>query len=264
MPTTMPWRQFAPAGRDQDGEREREADAHAPDQDRPQVAVGLAEGGADLDPLLARAGDGEREDAVEIEAGRRHGRHRQRQRNEDRPADDVELLAVQQVDFDVEHGRPDPHGRDDLHHGQAPVGDEELEALQQHDERADDEGQGCQPAPGAAQGQDGLLHFGVVAAADDVGEAEDGHAGATEDGRPGGGVGRGPGRRGRTRQGRRIGRWAGSGGASLVRCPPLLVVHRRCRPSPSPGHRARSLRSRHCGARRGLKKPRETGGGARA
>ena len=164
-------RPVAPAGHDQGGEGEGEADEAAPEQDHPEVAVGLAEGGADL--WLAGLRDGEGEDPVEVEAGRRDGDHAQHGGNQDGTAEDVELLAVEHVHLDVQHGGPDPHGGHDLHQGEAPVRHEELQALEQHQEGAHDQGQGGEPPAALAELEHGLLDGVVVAAVDGLDQAAD-------------------------------------------------------------------------------------------
>ena len=83
---------------------------------------------------------------------------------------------MQDVDLDVEHGQPDPHGRDDLHQRQAPIRDQELEALEEHEEGADDQSEGGEPAAAPAQIEHGPLHRGVVATPDGIDQAEDGGA----------------------------------------------------------------------------------------
>ena len=117
--------------------------------------------------------DGEGEDAVQVEAGRGEHDHPEDARDQQRAADDVELLAVEDVELDVEHGDPDPHGGHDLNHGQPPVGVEELHALEQHEEGTHDQGQRGEPAPALAELEDRLLHRLVVAAPDGVGQPAD-------------------------------------------------------------------------------------------
>ena len=55
--------------------------------------------------------------------------------------------------------------------GQPPVGEEELHALEEHEEGADDQGQRGEPAPALAQLEHRLLHGLVVAAPDGVDRA---------------------------------------------------------------------------------------------
>ena len=205
-----------PAGRDQGGERQGQADAAAPRQDAPDVLIGQAEGGADLG--LARRRDGEGEDAVEVEAGRGERGHREDAGDQERPADDVELLAVQHVELDVQHGDPDPHGGDDLDHGQTPVRVEELHALEQHEEGAHDQGQWGEPTLALAELEHGLLHRLVVAAADGVDEPLHERPDARPPAEGGAGVGR-------------------SGRPGALRCAPIVVVHRHWPPL-IPVHRA--------------------------
>ena len=214
MPTTMlwlmtkgQWPQRVAMSAEKDSARPMDV---APGADRRQVPVGLGEGRADLG--LARIGDGEGEDPVQVEARRGEQRHAQDGGDEKGPADDVELLAVKHVELDIEHGEPDPHGGDDLHQREAPVRDEQLQALEEHQESADDECQGGEPAPALAELEHRLLDGGVVAGADGIDEADD----------------RGPD--------------AARGGCVDAGCAPPVLVHRHLRPltldpSPSNPHR---------------------------
>ncbi len=188
------------------------------------MAVRLAEGGPDLG--LPRLRNGEGEHTVEVEAGRRDRDDGQHTRDEDGATDDVELLAVEHVHLDVEHGGPDPHGGHDLHEGEAPVGDEQLQALEQHEEGAHDQRQRGQPAAAVAELEHGLLDGAVVAAVDGVDQARDARADAL----PPGGRSRARSRRA-GRRGVRIGQrgWAVTDCALAfvaAGCASILVVNR--------------------------------------
>jgi hypothetical protein len=77
-----------------------------------QVRPGLSEGRPDGWP--ARRGDGKREHGVQEEAGGGDRGYAEHERDEDGPAQYVEGPPVQQMDFQVEHGGPDPHRREHL------------------------------------------------------------------------------------------------------------------------------------------------------
>ena len=97
------------------------------------------------------------------------------------PVSDVERPPVQGVRLEVQHRQPDPHRRQDLHHGQPPVGEHELHALEQHHEGAHRECEGCQPATRAAHAQDRCLDHRLVAVADGLDQfAQAAHHGDTE------------------------------------------------------------------------------------
>ncbi len=169
-----------------------------------------AEGGADLG--LAGHRDGEGEDAVQVEAGCGERGHPEDARDQERAADDVELPPVQDVELDVQHGDPDPHGGHDLHHGQAPVGVEELHALEQHEEGTDDQGERREPALALAELDHRLLHRLVVAPPDGVDEPPDERARRAA--------------RRRAARGSAASGSGGRGGPGAVRCAPVVVVHR--------------------------------------
>ena len=82
-------------------------------------------------------------------------------------------LPAEHVDLEVEHGRPDPHGRQDLHQGEPPVGDQQLQPLEEHGERPDHQGQGRQPPAALAEGEDGVLDHGLVVRPDGGDQALD-------------------------------------------------------------------------------------------
>ena len=52
-------------------------------------------------------------------------------RDQNRPAEHVEGLAVQDVGLEVEHGQPNPHRGKDLHEGEPPVRHQQPETLKQ-------------------------------------------------------------------------------------------------------------------------------------
>ena len=192
--------------------------------------VGPGEGGPDFRPAGYRNGEGE--DAVQVEAGGRQRGHPDDAGDQDRAADDVELLAVEHVELDVEHGEPDPHGRDDLHHGEAPVCVQELHPLEQHEEGTHNEGQRRQPASALAELHHRLFYGLVVAPAYGVDELPDERPGARPAGR-----GR-TGGRGEVRGGSGLANGGGRrGGPGALRCAPVLVVHRHFRPSFRPASR---------------------------
>ncbi len=164
--------QWPRARRDQRREREGEADGASPGQDDTQVLVGPAEGRVDLG--LPRHRDGEREHAIQVEAGRGERSHSEHARDQQRAPDDMELSAVQDVDLDVEHGHPDPHGRHDLDQGEPPIRVEQLDALEQHEKGTDDQAQRGEPTPARAQLEHRILHGGVVTAPDGVDQPADG------------------------------------------------------------------------------------------
>jgi hypothetical protein len=168
MPTTMlwlmtkgQWPQRVVMSAEKDSAK---PDSAAPGQDDPQVDVGPAEKAGRIFGWPGYR-NGEGEDAVQVEAGRRERGHPDDAGDQERAADDVELLAVEHVELDVQHGEPDPHGRNDLHHCEAPVGVQELHALEQHEEGTHDEGQRRQPAPALAELDHRLFHGLVVAPA---------------------------------------------------------------------------------------------------
>ena len=80
--------------------------------------------------------------------------------------EDVERSPVQNVGLEVEHREPDPHRRQDLDQGQAPVGEDELHSLEEHLEGPHGQRKGCEPAARAAHAQYRRLHHRFVAVAD--------------------------------------------------------------------------------------------------
>ena len=96
----------------------------------------------------------------------------------------MELFPVKDVDLEVEHRRPDPHGWEDLHQRQAPVGHQELDSLEEHGERPHHQGQRRQPTAALTEGQDRALDHFLVAVANGRYQALDlrGHGGTS--GRP--------------------------------------------------------------------------------
>ena len=86
--------------------------------------------------------------------------------------------------LDVQHGGPDPHGREDLNQGEAPVREDEPQSFEQHGKGADGHPQGREYAPAGTQVTNCGLNGPIVAIADgdhqDPDPAEE--LGATETG----------------------------------------------------------------------------------
>ena len=135
------------------------------------VALGFLEPGSDL----GRAGacDREREYRIEEVTHCRDRRDEQDQRDDDRAADDVERLAVERVELEIEQRQPDPHRGHDLDEHQPQVGADEPQSLEQHRERPDGQGQRGEPTTRPAEAQNGCLHRGRVAVANCTDECED-------------------------------------------------------------------------------------------
>ena len=154
-----------PPARDQDGgESQRQADDSAPANDRPGVPARLPEHG--LQVRRARPRDREGEGGVEEERAYRDQDSEHEQHHDDRPADDVEFLAVQHVRLQVERHRPDQQGRKSLDQHQPPVRHQQPQRAEQHDERADDQGQRREDLPSPGELEDCLLDRVFVAVTD--------------------------------------------------------------------------------------------------
>ena len=107
-------------------------------------------GPADL--RAAGLSDREREYGVQVEARRGDHSDAKHQRDHDRRSLQlVERLAVQHVNLQVQHGRPDPHRGQHLDQGEPPVAEQQLDPVEEHREGSDGQGKGSQPRPGAAQ-----------------------------------------------------------------------------------------------------------------
>jgi hypothetical protein len=103
--------------------------------DRARVNAGRISGG----PGWAIA---KREYGVQEIASRGDRGHRENHEDHDRPSYHMERLPVQHMGFQVEHGGPDPHGRQHLDQGEPPVGEQQLYSLKEHGEGTDGQGQG--------------------------------------------------------------------------------------------------------------------------
>ena len=55
----------------------------------------------------------------------------------------LERLPVQHMNFQVEHGGPDPHRRQHLDGGEPPVGEQQLDSHEKHREGTDAQGSGA-------------------------------------------------------------------------------------------------------------------------
>ena len=161
-----------PAVHDQRGQAEKNADNPSRCQDDGQVRPGLGEGRPDL--RAAGLGDREREYGVQVEARRGDHSDAKHQRDHDRRSLQlVERLAVQHVNLQVQHGRPDPHRGQHLDQGEPPVAEQQLDPVEEHREGSDGQGKGSQPRPGAAQPQEHLVHDLPVAVPDGLDELPD-------------------------------------------------------------------------------------------
>ena len=80
---------------------------------------------------------------------------------------------MQNVRFEVEHREPDPHRRKDLNEGQAPVGEHQLEAVEEHREGARGERQRREPTPRLAETEDRFLGHRLVPLANRLHEPPD-------------------------------------------------------------------------------------------
>jgi hypothetical protein len=81
--------------------------------------------------------------------------------------------AAEQVDFQVKHGQPEPHRREHLDQGEPPVGEQQLESLEQHGDGAYGKGGGGEQWPGTAQPDNRLLHRRLVVVLDGAEEPPD-------------------------------------------------------------------------------------------
>ena len=124
------------------------------------MSFGFGERRANL--RRSRLRDGEREDAVEEETAGGKAGDDQEHEPEQRSTQKVKLFPVESVSLEVEHGGPDPHGREDLDEREPPVREEELHSLEEHGEGADQHRQGCQPTAALAECQDGSLDHRFV------------------------------------------------------------------------------------------------------
>src|SRR5919198_3658271 len=100
------------------------------------------------DAGLAGRRDREGEDRVQVEARGGDQDDRDDERGLDGAVPDMELAAFEDVHLQVEQREPDPHRRQNLDQGEPPVRDEQLEALEEQDERAEREYEGRQAAAG--------------------------------------------------------------------------------------------------------------------
>ena len=78
---------------------------------------------------------------------------------------------MQGVGLEIEQRQPDPHGRQDLHQRQPPVGEQELQPLEQHGEGADQQRQRGEISAPLAQPDDEPLDCGVVTGANGANQA---------------------------------------------------------------------------------------------
>jgi hypothetical protein len=118
---------------------------------------------AGLDLRLTRGHDGEGEHRVQKEAGGGHRGDGHHDGDQDRAAQDMEALAVEDVRLQVERRNPDPHRRKHLDQQEPPVREQQFHPVEQHHEGADDEGKRGERPVRPAEREHGSLDHGFVA-----------------------------------------------------------------------------------------------------
>ena len=78
----------------------------------------------------------------------------------------VKRLAAKRVGFEVVHCDPDPHRGQELHEREPPVEDQQLHAVEEHDECADRERERRKDPPRLAECPDRVFHHPLVPVAD--------------------------------------------------------------------------------------------------